>query len=307
MTSPQIDRRLNRAQILQALDALLGDLSGIAPDPDLFAPSTRIIESNRLSARGQGLWASASAIGDYRIVAADEAQQTGGFMGLIWRGDIASIVGIGLAFRNGRISDVEIIVGPERFPGATGVDARALGPVRSCFAQALPLDDRLSRDDYVMIATGYYDAVNRSDPGLARLAPDGARIEVGTQITSNPGFHFEFYKGFDGQDLPNFGEWTAREQFRRGLWNSDGVTDERYPIVDNMTGVVFAFTTYRPWHKRFETQVADVGRVGPIAQGRRVALNMLEAFKIEKAEISAMESVWEINDAAYLPLGATGA
>lgn len=296
--------QVTRAQLLAALEALLGEITGQPGDPDLLWPDARIIESNALSARGEGLWRAATKAGSYRIVAADAARQTAGFMGLVWRGEVASMVGVGIALRNGRISDVEIIVAPERFPGKAGVDARTLEATRSCFAESLVDADRLSRDAFVRIAAGYYDAVNQSDPDLAALAPDGARIEAGTQITGNPAFHFEFYRGLDGQDLPNFGEWSAREQFQRGLWNADGVTDERYPIVDTQTGIVFAFTTYRPWHKRFDVDVAGVGRVGPIVAGRRVALNMLEAFKIDHDAITEMESVWEINETPFSPLGA---
>src|SRR5690606_10245030 len=107
-------------------------------------------------------------------------------------------------------------------------------------------------------------------------------------ITANPAFHFAFYTGLDGQPLPNFGEWTAREQFRRGLWNADGVLHERYPIVATQTGVVFAFTTYCPWHKRCEVEVAGVGDVGPIGAPRRVPFKLTEANKIEHRAIEEM-------------------
>jgi len=296
---------MNRAQLLGVLDTLLDELTGQPGDPALFWPDARIVESNKPSARGEGLWANASRIGGYRIVAADEARQTAGFMGLVWRGEVASMVGLSIALRGDRIGSAEIIVAPERFPGEAGVDARTLETVRPCFAQPLTASDRLSRGHLEQTAQGYYAAVNQSNPDLAKLAPDGVRIEAGTQITANPAFHFAFYTGLDGQLLPNFGEWTAREQFRRGLWNADGVLHERYPIVDMQTGVVFAFTTYCPWHKRFEVEVAGVGRVGPVVAGRRVALNMLEAFKIEHGAIAEMESVWEIEDAPFSPIMAS--
>lgn len=288
-----------RNDLLARLDHFLDGLAG-DPDPAAFSPRARIVENNAPVVVGEGLWKDATAIGGYRIAAADAETAQAGFIGLIWRGEEASICGIRLAFRDGLIDEVEIIRGPGRFPGAKGVDARTLGAARPCFAATIAAGDRMSRADLIGTAAGYYAAVNRSEPDLARLDPSGARIEAGTQITGNPDFAFEFYEREDGGALPNFGLWSAREQFRRGLWNADGVTDERYPLADRATGVVFAFTVYRPWHKRGWTDVDGVGRVTPLKrETRRVGLNMLEAFKIENGVIMEMESVWTIEPASF--------
>jgi hypothetical protein len=291
----------DRAALLATLDGFLDALARRRPHDAALAPEVRMTEDNHPIPSGAGLWGAATRIDEYRIVAADTDTGQVGFVGLIWRGDEASICGIRLRTRSdGLIDEVEIIRGPGRFPGASGVDARSLGPVRPVFAGEIAPAQRMDRAALAAAAAGYYAAVNQSQPDLAPLDPAGVRIEVGTQITSNPAFHFEFYAAADGgAALPNFGEWSAREQFQRGLWNADGVTDERYPLVDRTTGLVFAFTAYRPWHKRFETEVEGVGVVGPRIGGRRVALNMLEAFKIEAGTIREMESVWTIEPAEF--------
>lgn len=83
------------------------------------------------------------------------------------------------------------------------------------------------------------------------------------------------------------------------MWNADGVTDERYPVVDRARGLVLACTTYRPWHKRSESYLKGVGTVMPLVANRKVALCMMEMFKIERGVIGEMESVWSIEDASF--------
>ncbi|GEM_PF-3323113 len=240
-------------------------------------------------------------IGDYRITALDDADGSACYAGQLWFGGEAAICAIRVKARDGLMSECEIIRGPPRFPGETGVDARTLTSPRPAFSQEVPPDRRLARHELIALAKGYYDAVNREQPSLAPLDPNGARIEQGTQITGNPAFRFEFYEGLDGQELPNFGCWTAREQFERGLWNADTVPQVRFASVEPRTGVVCAFMTYRPWGKRPWVELEGAGRVGPIGGGeRRVGLNAMEVFKIDHGAILEMESVWSMEDGRFL-------
>lgn len=295
-----------RAYLIGLLEAFLDGLAGHGASPR-YAPDVKVTENNRTISPGEGLWREATKIGPYQILAADEETSQAGFVGQIWRGEDVSICGIRIACHDDRISAVEIIRGPDRFPGAKGVDARTLTQARPCYGMIVPDHARMARADLMATAAGYYAAVNEGKPDLAALDPAGVRIEAGTQITGNPDFAFEFYAAQDGADLPNFGLWSARDQFQRGLWNADGVTDLRIDLVDRTAGIVFAFATYRPWHKRGWVDVEGVGRVGPIGDPeRRVALNMLEAFKIEDGSIKEMESVWSIEPADYRSVWAGG-
>jgi len=276
------------------LIARLGEGRGL----DLpIAPDARITADGYPAAIEDSLIGRATGLGDVRILATDADSNQIGLFALVERGEQASVCGLRLRVADGRAVEVETVAGPPRFPSTGGVDAREAEPPRAAFARppATPGDREAMRH----AASLYYAAVVREEPGIAPLDPAGARTEVGTRITDNPAFAFDFYAAIDGGELPNFGEWSARDQFLRGLWNADGVTDERYPVVDRARGIVLACTSYRPWHKRFETDVAGVGRVGPRVTGRRVALNMMEMFRIEAGTILEMESVWTIEPAEF--------
>jgi hypothetical protein len=264
-----------------------------------IAVDARITENGQLVRWPDAELMRSTKIGDYRIVAVDETAGQFGFIGQVWRGNEVSVCGMRIGVTDGQGSEIETIVGPSRFPSTGGVEARALTHARASFVTGVPEADRRARADLAFNASLYYAAVVREQPEIVPFDPDGARVEAGTQITANPAFHFDFYGSTDGGDLPNFGEWTAQEQFLRGLWNADGVSDGRYPVVDRDLGVVLACTTYRPWHKRFETEVHGVGRVVPLVANRRVALCMMEMFKIERDVIGDMESVWSIADASF--------
>jgi hypothetical protein len=264
-----------------------------------IAADARITQNGRAVRWPDAELARSTKIGDYRIVAVDETTDQFGFIGQVWRGDEVSVCGMRIGLTDGQGSEIETIAGPSRFPSTGGVEARDLTHARLPFATGVPEADRRARADLAFKASLYYAAVVRERPEIVPFDPAGARVEAGTQITANPAFRFDFYRSADGRDLPNFGEWTAQEQFLRGLWNADGVADERYPVVDRELGVVLACTAYRPWHKRFETEVRGVGRVVPLVANRRVTLCMMEMFKIERDVIGDMESVWSIEDAGF--------
>jgi hypothetical protein len=280
----------------EAVDLLAGDLL-----PNRTGAGVRFTVNGRAVAEPGEPLPGLTRLGDYRIVARDPEEGSACLAAQFWFDDEAAICALRLKAKGDHLAECEIIRGPPRFPGETGVDARTLTVPRACFAQEVPAERRLSRQALIATARGYYEAVNREDPSLARLDPCGGRVEQGTLITGNPDFRFEFYEGLDGQALPNFGLWTAAEQFQRGLWNADEVPQVRFASVEPRTGVVCAFMTYRPWAKRAWADVEGTGRVGPIGRGdRRVGLNAMEVFKIDHRSILAMESVWSMESADWL-------
>jgi len=223
----------------------------------------------------------------------DELSRQHGFIGLIWYGEEASIVSIRIKLTAANeIEESEIVVGV-RFPGSKSIDPKTLDTFRQDFGTVIPEKERHSREELRSIAASYYDGVNNCTPEKVPLNHEGSRVEMGTQISSNPSYFFEGYE-IEGsnESVPNFAEWSAKEQFDRGLWNADVVTGERFPLVDVEHGLVFAYTIYHPWEKASSTHVEGVGKVRGDLTGEKVALCMTELFKIKKGEIHDMETVW---------------
>jgi hypothetical protein len=279
------------------LKALVAHDSSTLP----LSPNLKATENAKPSDLKSGLWSKATKIGSYAFAVSDKETGQHGFAGLIWRGDHdASLVSIRIKINSdGEIEESEIIIGIDRFPGKTATDPKTLTTWRKDFASIIPEDKRLSRSQLQSIASSYYEGVNNSTPEKVPLSHTGNRVENGTRITNISSFSLidGFYEAEDPKVvLPNFAEWSAKEQFDRGLWNSDTVTGTRFPLIDVERGVVMAYALYQPWTKATVTDVKGVGKIKRLggADRQMVSLCMMELFKIKDGEIFDMESVWFI-------------
>jgi hypothetical protein len=278
------------------LKALVANDSSSLP----LSPNLKATENAKPSDLKSGLWKKATKIGSYSFTCSDKSTGQHGFAGLIWRGEDASIVSIRIKINSSEdIEESEIIIGIDRFPGKTGTDPKTLTTWREDFAQTIPKEKQQSREELQKIAASYYEAVTTSTPSKVPISHDGNRVENGTRITNNP--EFSLVDGFYAPEdpsvtLPNFGEWSPKEQFDRGLWNSDTVAGERFPLIDVERGIVMAYALYQPWTKASVTDVKGVGKVVRLGGPSRdmVSLCMMELFKIKGGTIFDMESVWFI-------------
>jgi hypothetical protein len=245
-----------------------------------------------------GLWKAATRIGSYKLIVIDKESGHHGFVGVIWRGDSeASICSIRIKLNStDEIEESEILLGPDRFPGDTATDVRTLDTFRPDFDTVIPSEKRHTREELYKIAKSYYDGVNNATPELVPLSHEGNRVEQGTQITNTSKYVFSSFHAKDPNvTLPNFAEWSAKEQFDVGLWSSDRVDGERFPLIDVERGLVFAYAIYKQWAKKDTTELKGFGEVGGSEMGgMKVALCMTEVFKIKEGEIFDMESAWFI-------------
>jgi hypothetical protein len=275
------------------LKALVANDSSTLP----LSKNLKATENAQPSDLKSGLWTKATKIGSYKFTLSDPTTGQHGFAGVIWRGENASLVSIRIKIVNGEIEESEIIVGIDRFPGEQGTDPRTLTTWRQEMGIVIPKEKRHSREELRAIAASYYDGVTYNTPEKVPLSHKGNRVENGTQITNNPDFSLVdgFYEPWDPDDtVPNFGEWSPKEQFDRGLWSSDSVSGMRYPLIDEERGLVMAYAIYEPWTKATVTEVKGVGKIKRLGGEDRikVSLCMMELFKIKDGEIWDMESVW---------------
>lgn len=282
------------ASIEAYLDALVANDSSTLP----LSRNLKATENAKPTDLKSGLWTKATKIGSYKFTVSDKETGQHGFAGLIWRGQDASLVSIRIKINSkGEIEESETIIGIDRFPGKTATDPKTLTQWRDDFSTVLPKERQQSREELQAIAASYYDGVTNCTPEKVPLSHKGNRVENGTRITNISSFSLidGFYEPEDPNvTLPNFAEWSAKEQFDRGLWNSDTVAGTRFPLIDVETGVVMAYALYQPWTKATITDVQGVGRIKRLGGKDRimVSLCMMELFKIKDGEIFDMESVW---------------
>ena len=117
-------------------------------------------------------------------------------------------------------------------------------------------------------------------------------------MVNNPGFDYHLVSP-QGRKLPNFAAMGCREQFDTGVWNADGISQRRFPLVDEQTGVVAAFTVYESYLKKPCADVVGLGKACPASPTPHFSLDLVELFKIRGGKIHEMESVWTVQPAGF--------
>src|SRR5665213_4637354 len=86
----------------------------------------------------------------------------------------------------------------------------------------------------------------------------------------------------------------GRDQLNTHIWDTDTITDRRYPIVDRERGIVMAFVMYNEYAKARCADVVDYGLVCPPVPVDPLTLALVEAFKIRSGEIHEVAAVFAV-------------
>jgi hypothetical protein len=228
---------------------------------DLFARDVRFTENGvELPLGNEGLWATASGVGNYKFFVPDVETQQVAFLGTMMEVASSSATGVarapepvGIDVRlriddKGKISEVEQIVArPDRplgagaapsgspFP-ATGAAVEAMGSPHPIFLEAVPEKERMSRADLIAVANQYFEGMQRNDgKGYYPFTDDCLRHENGMIAAGPPGTI-----GMGGRPAA-----TCKGQFETALKGVvTGIRDRRFVAVDRERGIVFAFAFF---------------------------------------------------------------
>lgn len=225
-------------------------------DPTLFASSVRFTENGvELPFGTEGLWATASGVGNYKFFIPDTETQQVAFLGTVMESASSSATGprrpaelVGIALRlrivDGRIAEVEQIAArPDRPLGgnapaggpfaATGAAVEAMGAPHPVFLEPIPEAKRESRADLIRTANFYFEAIQRNTgKGYYPFTDDCLRHENGIILAGPP----------DAQNPKRLG---CRQQLQTSLIGAvTSIRDRRFVAVDRERGIVFAFAFF---------------------------------------------------------------
>jgi hypothetical protein len=196
----------------------------------------------------------------------------------------------------GQIVEVEAVL-PGRVANAGAFEfgdaAARLTTPRAAFAQVLEAAERRDRSVLIGTADLRYQGVERGNGDIVPFADDCVKIENGLQLIKNPNFNFPAASP-SGRKLPNFSAMVCRDQFNTHIWDTDTITDRRYPIVDKERGLVMAFVMYNEYAKARCADVVDYGLVCPPVPVDPLTLVLAETFKIRNGEIHEVEAVFTV-------------
>ena len=256
---PQPEQSCQRECLEGFVDRYLQAMADGKVDPELFAPAARFTENGiELPLGNEGLWATTSAVGNYKFYVPDVETQQVAFLGTVMEQASSSATGptrepeaVGLSLRlrivDGKITEVEQIAArPERplgpgaaapsspFP-ATGAAVEAMGSPHPIFLEAVPESEQMTRAELVAVGDSYFEAVERNTgKDYYPFTDDCLRYENGMIIVGPPG------TTRNGQPVQG-----CKEHLETSLIGAvTGIRDRRIVAVDRERGIVFAFAFF---------------------------------------------------------------
>ncbi len=260
----------------------------------MLAPEVKYTENQSPRMIGTGLWNSMQRVGTYQIFASDMRNEQIAFLGNALTKTGWTMLAIRLRIVGGKITEVETIV-----PGAAAgsgtynlsAGAAALTEARPAFATELKPEERRDRWQLIQAADLHYEGIQRGNGDIVPFGDDCIKIENGVQLIKNPSFHSPGVSP-SGKPVPNFTAMSCHDKFNTHIWDTDTVTDRRYPVVDEERGIVVAFGMYNQYARAPCTDVVDYGTICPKESTKPYTLAMAEAFKIKAGLIGEVESVF---------------
>jgi hypothetical protein len=270
----------------------------VAHDPASLpvAPGVKATENQALVPLGEGLWKTVQEQGTYQIFAADVRNQQVAFIGNVRTTAGWTMLAVRLRITGHAISEIEVVApgvaaGQGTFDLSGG--AATLKTARPAFATLLTKEERRDRSQLIQAADLHYEGIERGNGDIVPFSNDCIKIENGVQLIRNPNFHSPGVSP-SGRPAPNFTAMSCRDQFNTHIWDTDTVTDRRYPVVDEERGIVVAFTMYNQYVKGPCAIVVDHGPICPPEPVQPYSLALVEAFKVRSGFIDEVEAVFTV-------------
>jgi hypothetical protein len=270
------DRACLTGFVDQFLAALLAHDAARLP----HTPNLKYTENNVVLQLNDGLWATASGLGSYKVYAADPAGGDVGFLGVVEEDGHPGILGARLKVVKGKVTEIEALVARREnansaFPNPEGLKEKPI------FSEDLPADERLTRARLIEIANGYFDTIQENTGKIyTPFDADCARVENGVQTANNP----------SGSGV---GKMGCEAQLKTGLLKFvTRCRDRRFVVVDEQKGLVLVSAFFDHAGVVTHVQLTDGTdyQVRPPFD-RPYSFVLLELFKVKNAKIRQIEAV----------------
>ena len=226
----------DRACLEKLAGQYLAALPGHDPSRLPLGRQVRFTENAQPLRLGEGSWQTIEGLGKYRHLFADpQGGQVAAITTVVESGQPA-IFDLRLKVEGRRITEVEsqIIRDPR---GAARYEQ--LGQPEAMWLQAVPKDQRLSREELIATANKYFTGMQRNDPkgDYSFFDPECNRLEHAVPTTN-----LKVKEAYGHSNDTDFSSMTCRQQFQTGfLGFVTELRDRRFVVVDEERQAVFAF------------------------------------------------------------------
>ena len=295
--SPQpCDRACLDSFVDKFLDALVAHDARRLP----VAPDVKYTENGQRLPLYDGLWGTATTIGDYGIRLADPDNGTAGYYGTIVETGVPGVLAVRLKVANQHVTEVEtVIVRREQRAAGGGTmtmmiaalpyqnDPADFATVDPILTRSLPEAGRAAPADLVAITSGYYDALRAADGASAALADDCSRRANGVRVTGvadaaapDPAY----------PDFKPLAQGCAAQISSGHFGEIEAIREVRPLVVDAERGLVLTHALFDVPHDRKTIPIKSVGDVA-VTRLSTGPYSILAAqlFKVEDGRIRRIE------------------
>jgi hypothetical protein len=279
----------DRACLNGIMDQYLAAMVAHDPSKLPLAKNVKFTENGVRLEFTDGLWATASSVGNYKLYFDDPETGGAGIYTVVQENGAGVLLMVRLKVADRKITEIETLVARKQMTSILNTDN--LTEVRPIFLEMVPTADRPSRADMVSTVSKYFDGIEQGNGDIVPFDKDCIRIENGVQTCP-------------GSATSPLGALSCGEQFNTKIFTYiHTINPRRFPMVDEERGLVLAVVRFN--HPATQ-QTVDVPGRGKMTMGNYSqwpnSTQIAELFKIKDRKIKEITAV--IVTAAYkAPLG----
>jgi hypothetical protein len=227
---------------------------------------------------GDGLWATASSIGNYKLYFDEPEAEEAGVYTVVQENGAGVFLYVRLKVIDRKIAEIETLVARKQTTSILNTDN--LTEVRPIFLETIPAADRPSRAEMVAMVGKYFDGIEQGNGDIVPFDKDCVRIENGIQTCP-------------GSPTSPLGALSCGAQLSTKIFTYiQSVDPRRFPIVDRERGLVLAAVRFN--HPATQ-QTVDVPGRGKMTMGKYSqwpnSTQIAELFKIKDRKIKEITAV----------------
>jgi hypothetical protein len=295
----QCDRQCLEGFVNQYLAAMAAHDASKAP----FAAKVKYTENAKvlpLAKPTEGLWVTATSLGDYKFYVADPKAGQIAFVGLVKENDKPALLSMRLRIENKKITEIESVVVRNMMEG----NLWTLKTPPAEFSRALAPEERVSREELARISSVYFDGIVKITSKIVPWHDECYRLENG-MWTAGPKLPPELAanepKTATAPKMPGpggaaFGRGRCAEGFDTGVFALiESIEPRRIPVVDEERGVTWGVYMFN--HPGVETVKMPDGSIQKAAYfaGQPNSMPMSELFKIKGGKIRDIMAIGVVN------------
>jgi hypothetical protein len=174
------DRSCLEGFLNQYLDALVANDASKAP----LSYGFRQTENSIVTPNDEGLWSTATALGELQRRYYDPVAGTAGYAGLVEEDGEPAVVALRLKVENQKITEAEWHIGRKDDVGISGEPGGVVFDLEELLANPpnggeVPLERRFSRDDLIAVGNSYFDGIIAKNSKVIKGHPGCSRRENG--------------------------------------------------------------------------------------------------------------------------------